>query len=214
MSYTPPAANAVNFALVPLTPPAANAVNFELASSAGVTATLAATLQAATLASTATVTPAGAAITATLAATLQDATLSATATVPTVPVPETTFLAGGGGSAKSWWKKKEEVEALQAAIRRAMYGEPAETVIETIAEVRRVIRPAPAPLDLPPAEDYSSELAHFEAITKALDLVAREASRRKAIADRKSHDELMSRRKARAAKVSKILRLLDMIEAA
>jgi hypothetical protein len=232
MSYTPPAANAVNFALVSLTPPAANAVNFELASSAGVTATLAATLgaatlsstatvaanitatlaatlQAATLASTATVTPAAAAITATLAATLEDATLAATATVPAAPPVVPDNLAGGGGSGKTWRKRKEEADALKAAIRRAMYG--AEDAVQDAVQAAPSlqVRAELPTLDLPQQQDYSTELAHLEAITAMLDRISREApvirQRRVAAASAKA--------KPKIEKVRKLLAMLDLVDA-
>jgi len=182
---------------------------------AAITATLAATLQAATLASTATVTPAAAAITATLAATLQDATLSATATVPAVPVPITT--SSGGGSNKSWRRKAKEAEGLRQAILKAL-GQPDPVVVPVVVEAAEAVAEAvEADWTLPQPKDYRSEQAHLAALTRAVE-AATEQARVIAARQKAAQDELSAKRKAKAQQVektvSKVLRLLEMVDAA
>lgn len=175
-----------------------------------VTATLAATLEDATLASTATVASAGA-VTATLAVTLDDATLSSTATVPAAPVAVQTAT-GGGRAFKSWKRKRREEDALQEAIRAAL-GEPADstpTVVEPAAPQARQKAPQ-RDWTLPQAQDYSTEAAHIAALTQAVASIADAYSRAQAA---KARDELTARRKAKVAKVRKLLMLVDLMDAA
>jgi hypothetical protein len=242
-AYTPPALSAVDFAVTVYTRPTYPYVGWELLPATGavtatlsatltdatlssaatvtpagaaITATLSATLGDATLASTATVTPAAAAITATLAATLQDATLSATATVPAVPVPITTT--GGGGSNKTWRRKAKEAEALRQAILKAL-AQPDPVVVPVVVEAAEAVavpervREAPN-WDLPRPQDYSTEAAHLAALTRAVEAATARAQAVAQERQRVARDELMARRKAKAAKVAKIMRLLEMVDAA
>lgn len=178
------------------------------AASGSVTATLAATLADATLSSSATV---KANIEGDLAVTLADATLSSTATVPAAPVPITT---GGGTGGKSWKRKEHEAQALKRAIRKAL-GQVEEAVgVEAVALAKAEPKPAPVAvrdvLSLPPAQDYSTELAHVEAITAALDRVYAELPRIQAA----RIAEARERRRAKVAKVRKLLLALDLADAA
>jgi hypothetical protein len=212
-----PAAGAVTATLAVTLADATLASTATVTPAAGaVTATLAATLADATLASTATVTPAAAAVTATLAATLQDATLSATATVPAAPVPITT---SGGGSNKSWRRKAKEAQALRRAIREAL-AQPDPVVVPVVVEAAEAVpervREAPN-WDLPRPQDYRSEQAHLAALTRAVEqatAVARRIQAQRAAQDKVARDELVARRKAKAAKVARIVRLLEMVDAA
>ena len=198
---------------------AATLANATLASNAtvtrNITATLAATLDPATLASNATVASPGA-VTATLAATLADATLTSAATVGSVAPPVQQF--GGGGGSIHWRvaakQRRKLEEAIRAALRAAEDVQEAApfTDIEQAAPVEREI--VQRDWTLPQPADFSTEAAHLEALTEAVDRLSVAI----AMQNRARADEMARRRvekaKALAAKVRKVLRLVDLADAA
>jgi hypothetical protein len=157
---------------------------------------------------------AGGAVTVSFAATENADTGAITVTVNAVPVPITT--SGGGYTNKSWRRKAKEARALREAIREAL-AQPDPVVVPVVVEAAQALAAAPERVqeapnwDLPQPQDYSTEAAHIAALTQAVASIADAYSRAQAA---KARDELTARRKAKVAKVKKLLMLLDLLDAA
>lgn len=142
--------------------------------------------------------------------------ITGTGTLSAIGVVIPDNLAGGGGSGKGWKKRKEETDALKAAIRRAMYG--AEEAVEDAVEAVQIPAPStprvqPPTLELPDAADYTTELAHLDAITRMLDRISREIP---AINQRRAEQaarEKVERARPKIDKVRKLLAMLDLVDA-